>query len=110
VAILEEGAVVGRKRIEVNAPLYYGGYYFLQNSYSLRSKPVQSTFQVHRDPGLGLAYAGFVLLVLGCIHLFYVKPLAAFRRRRAAPASGPLEEETPASSGAAEPAEPAEGS
>jgi len=98
VEILEEGVVVGRRRIEVNAPLAYGGYYIFQNSYNARSRPIRSIFQVQKDPGLGLAYAGFVLLFLGVLHLFYFKPVQRYLRGR----RGRTAEEAPAEMGTAE--------
>ena len=96
VEIIEEGTVVGRKAIEVNAPLFYGGYYFLQNSYDASGGPVTSVFEVRKDPGLGFAYAGFVLLFLGTVHLFYVRPLQAVLRRRSAVAGKGAKADEPA--------------
>ncbi|MHC4599627.1 MAG: cytochrome c biogenesis protein ResB [Planctomycetota bacterium] len=81
VAVLEEGIHVRDARIEVNAPFTYGGFTFYQHNWQKTRYGVYSTFQVVRDPGLGLALAGFALLMLGCIHVFYVLPIQRIRRK-----------------------------
>ncbi|GEM_PF-2439025 len=83
VEILEEGVPVQSGRIEVNDPLRYGGYLFYQSDYEMGSGPPRSVFQVVKDPACEVAYAGFILLMLGAVGAFYVRPLRAARRRAA---------------------------
>jgi cytochrome c biogenesis protein ResB len=87
VEVIEEGFPVRRAKIEVNAPFRYGGYTIYQSSYNAKVEPVRSVFQVVRDPGLNITFAGFLLLLLGCFEVFYVRPLRKIvRRRRGRPA------------------------
>ncbi|MFH1729415.1 MAG: cytochrome c biogenesis protein ResB [Pseudomonadota bacterium] len=72
--ILEDEKEVLRKTIEVNDPLEYKGYRFYQNSYDQESQ-LWSGLEVVKDPGLWIIYFGFLLLCLGVVFIFYVKPL-----------------------------------
>ncbi len=66
--------------ITMNEPLEYKGYKFFQSRYQdlgiedSSGRPVSiSTFSVASDPGLGLKYAGSILLGLGITLMFYMK-------------------------------------
>ncbi|MHC4779998.1 MAG: cytochrome c biogenesis protein ResB [Planctomycetota bacterium] len=83
VSVEEEGTSVEEAVIEVNAPFTYGGYTFYQSSYREGPRVRTSVFQVVRDPGVGLAYAGFALILLGCLHIFFVMPVQRSRKRLA---------------------------
>ena len=72
--VVDGGEVVLEKKIEVNDPLRYGGYTFYQSSYD--SKGLSwSGLQVRNDPGVPFVYAGFLVLLLGMIVIFYINPL-----------------------------------
>jgi cytochrome c-type biogenesis protein CcsB len=61
-------------RIWMNNPLHYKGYSLFQSSYQQPrgpGGPEASVFSVSRDPGQGIVFLGYALLVLGmCIVLF----------------------------------------
>jgi len=75
VTILKSGKEIFSKDIQVNAPLNFAGYNFFQSSYDAQDLS-WSGLQVVRDPGVPVIYAGFVLLILGLVMIFYVGPLA----------------------------------
>ncbi len=64
--IIEEGKVVAAKNIEVNHPLYFGGYHFYQHSYDAEAGQY-TVLMVTSDTGLGLVYAGYVMLCVGVL-------------------------------------------
>ena len=74
--VVEEGAVVRSRTIEVNHPLHYGGYHFYQFSYDTESGSY-TVLSVTSDAGLHVVYAGFVLLLAGLFGLFWVRPATA---------------------------------
>lgn len=67
VKVLVDGEVVKRKNIEVNYPLYYGGYHFYQSSYGgdERSGGMYTVLSVVPYTGLYWVYLGYILLCLG---------------------------------------------
>ncbi len=71
--IFEDGKAMAEKTIVVNDPLSYRGYMFYQSSFR-RDDPTYSGIQVVRDPGLGVVFAGFVMLSLGVIFIYYIRP------------------------------------
>jgi len=75
VSILKDGKEILSKDIQVNAPLNFGGYNFFQASYDSQDLS-WSGLQVVKDPGVPVIYAGFVLLILGLVMIFYVGPLS----------------------------------
>jgi hypothetical protein len=74
VSVIEDGAVVLRKAIEVNDPLKYGGYVFYQTSYDQEGGK-WTGLQVKKDPGVPVVYAGFILLSIGLVLQLYVYPV-----------------------------------
>lgn len=74
VTILKLGKEVMKKEIRMNAPLHFGGYTFFQSSYDVEGLK-WSGIQVVKDPGVGIVYFGFILLILGLTIIFYVNPL-----------------------------------
>lgn len=54
----------------VNHPFKYGGYTFYQSGYDPQN-PNFSSFQVTKDPGTPIVYAGFFLLPFGLFLSFY---------------------------------------
>lgn len=62
--------------ISMNEPLQHGGFTFYQASFEsdpATGKPIASVLSVNRDPGRSLKYFGSLLIVLGTLHLFYLK-------------------------------------
>ncbi len=59
--------------IRVNSPLTYKGYKFYQSNYNPED-PGYSGILVVKDPGLSMVYIGFIMICLGIIYIFYVKP------------------------------------
>lgn len=53
--------------ISMNQPLTYGGFTFYQSSYSRDGERFSSVLGVSRDVGRPIAYAGYILLLLGMI-------------------------------------------
>lgn len=74
VTILKAGKEILSRDIQVNAPLNFAGYNFFQSSYDSQDLS-WSGLQVVKDPGVPVIYAGFVLLILGLVMIFYVGPL-----------------------------------
>ncbi|MBI2922884.1 MAG: cytochrome c biogenesis protein ResB [Planctomycetes bacterium] len=81
VSVIFEGEPVSKETISVNHPLSFGGYRFYQSSFR-REDPSYSGILVVKDPGLPLAYAGFVMICLGAIGRFYLQPWLQKRRQR----------------------------
>lgn len=70
------------KTIRMNKPLDHKGYRIFQSSYS--QDPAQgetSVFTVAKNPGIGLIYGGSIVMCLGIVIVFYVKPLSSFGKR-----------------------------
>ncbi len=84
VSVLEGGASVRRETLSVNHPLSHRGFWLYQSDYRPKD-PTYSGILVVKDPGLGVVYAGFVMLCAGMILSFYVRP----RLRRAARGEAP---------------------
>lgn len=59
--------------IIVNAPFTYKGYKFYQSNYNPEN-PNYSGILLVKDPGLLFVYIGFVLICIGVIYIFYIKP------------------------------------
>jgi cytochrome c biogenesis protein ResB len=69
----EDGKEVRNAVVLVNTPLKVGRYTFYQTSYD--PETLSSTLEVTHDPGVPLVFAGFILLPIGIVLAFYVKPL-----------------------------------
>lgn len=69
--IVRDGQVVERKTIEVNHPLYYGGYFFYQDSYDSVGEQY-TILQVTSDRGLMPVFLGFAMLVFGSCWHFWI--------------------------------------
>jgi len=81
-AVLEGGAVVAEKTIEVNDPLGWGGYHFYQVDYD-HDRGEYTVLSVRSDSGLYAVYAGFVLLVAGTfVRFWFERAWTGLRRRR----------------------------
>ncbi|WP_104749924.1 cytochrome c biogenesis protein CcsA [Helicobacter cynogastricus] len=67
----EKGALIKPYRIFMNHVLDYGGYRFFQSSYDRDEKG--TILSVNRDPGKGVTYLGYSILILGAIILLFSK-------------------------------------
>jgi hypothetical protein len=81
VRIDDPGRGVSEHLISMNHPLHYRGHVFFQASF-VEGEPTTSVFSVARAPGLPLVYLGVVLISLGVVWMFYVKPWLARRQAR----------------------------
>jgi len=81
-AVIENDKTVAEKNVEVNHPLHYGGYYFYQYSYDAQAGQY-SVLMVVSDTGLGLVYAGYVMLCAGVIWHFWLRDI--FKKTRKTP-------------------------
>ncbi len=88
VRVIQNGREVTSHTIEMNDPLKFAGYTVYQSSYDTEAGEDSrySVLSVKRDPGVGLIYAGFVLLTVGLIIVFYINPWAQKRKRADSPA------------------------
>jgi hypothetical protein len=81
VQVRENGKPLFEKLIMMNAPLKYKGYTLYQSGYDSEAGDASrySVLAVKRDPGVWFVYAGFGMLTLGLVIVFYINPL--LRRR-----------------------------
>lgn len=78
-SMIEGGKPVESREIFVNDPYTYGGYTFYQANYDPEHLRY-SGIDVVRDPGLHFVYGGLVVMLLGVLHIFYLRTLG--RRRK----------------------------
>lgn len=75
VQVIDNGKIVLEKSIQVNDPLYYGGYHFYQSSYDTKEGKY-TVLSVTSDSGLYIVYAGYFLLMAGIIwHMWVISVL-----------------------------------
>jgi hypothetical protein len=77
VSIIEDGATIKKAAVAVNAPLQFKGYQFYQSSYRSDKKGDFSIFKVVNDPGLGAVYTGLIMVGLGVLYIYYIRPRKA---------------------------------
>jgi len=77
--IIKDGKVAAAKNIEVNHPFYYGGYHFYQHSYDAEGGQY-TVLMVASDTGLGMVYAGYVMLCVGVFWQLWVRNI--FTRKK----------------------------
>lgn len=71
--IEKNGEKITSSPIVVNSPFTYRGYKFYQSNYN-PDNPDYSGILVVKDPGLMIVYIGFILVCVGIIYIFYIKP------------------------------------
>ncbi len=76
-----DNAVVQGRIIEVNSPFTYKGYTFYQAGYNPDDLSFTS-FEVVKDPGVTVVYAGFSLLIVGLFVVFYLNPWLNGRKEK----------------------------
>lgn len=67
-----EGAAALPAVVSVNHPLHHGGYHIYQMAWG-QDPEIYSILLVASDSGLGVVYAGFILLVLGAVGRFWLR-------------------------------------
>lgn len=72
--IIEGDSVVLSKTIEVNDPLKYKGFAIYQANYNPEDL-AWSGLHIKKDPGIGIVYAGFILLISGITYILFIKPV-----------------------------------
>jgi ResB-like family len=82
-SILKGGAAVESREIFVNDPFNYAGYAFYQANFNPENLRY-SGIDVVRDPGLWFVYGGLVLMLLGVLHIFYLRTLGRRSKESAA--------------------------
>jgi len=80
VDLVEGDTVVGHHVVEVNSPFSYKGYTFYQSGYNPDDLSY-TAFQVVKDPGVPVVYAGFALMIVGLFIVFYLNPWLDARRK-----------------------------
>lgn len=66
------------RTIKMNEPLDYAGWRIFQSSYLQDPQYGEaSVFTVAKNPGIGLTYAGLLILLIGVVLLFYIQPFSS---------------------------------
>jgi hypothetical protein len=63
--IIDDGVLVKAAQIEVNKPLYYKGYHFYQNTFTVEDSVPVSGLLVVSSRGVGTVFAGYALAAIG---------------------------------------------
>jgi hypothetical protein len=79
--VIKDGKVVAEKSIEVNHPLYFGGYHFYQSSYDDDAHKY-TVLSVVSNTGMNLVYAGFLMLVIGVFWHFWLRHIFTKRKTK----------------------------
>ena len=83
-AVLEDPAdgITLQKTIWMNHPLDYKGYRIFQSSYIQDPKTGNtSIFTIAKNPGIVFIYSGAIIIFIGIICVFYVKPFSYLNAR-----------------------------
>jgi len=75
--VIEDGQVVAARTIEVNHPLYYGGYHFYQSSYDDKAGRY-TVLSVTSDSGLVAVFTGFALMCGGAVYHLWLRRIMAY--------------------------------
>ena len=81
VQVIQNEKVILSQSIRVNHPLHFGGYHFYQLSYDEKEEKY-TILLVVSDSGLIIVWAGYALLGLGTVWLFYIGNVIFFIRNR----------------------------
>lgn len=71
--VIDENKVVKETTIEVNKPLYYGGYHFYQNTFAFNQAGPVSGIEVTSSRGVWTVFIGYGLIFLGLVSRFWTK-------------------------------------
>lgn len=81
IEVIKDGKVLAQKSIEVNHPLYFGGYHFYQSSYDADAHQY-TILSVVSNTGLNLVYAGFLMLSIGVFWQFWLRHIFTKRKSK----------------------------
>ncbi len=81
ITVVKDGEDVLSRDIRVNYPLQFAGYSFFQSGYDAEHLN-WTGLRVVRDPGVGIVYSGFGLLILGLCLRFYISPFMGHRESK----------------------------
>lgn len=73
--VIENGKVIKEKMIEVNKPLYYGGYHFYQNTFGYTNSGPVSGILVSSARGVWVVFLGYAMIFFGLIIQLWPKLL-----------------------------------
>lgn len=73
--VLNDGKAVKEATIEVNKPLYYGGYHYYQNTFGYDEQGPVSGIMVTSARGVWGVFAGYALIFMGLLFRFWSKLL-----------------------------------
>lgn len=65
--VIETGEVIKRMTIEVNKPLYHGGYHFYQNTFGYDHLGPASGIKVVSARGVWAVFAGYAIIFIGLV-------------------------------------------
>ncbi|MBN1795139.1 MAG: cytochrome c biogenesis protein ResB [Sedimentisphaerales bacterium] len=88
VGVIQEDEIVAEKKIEVNHPLHFGGYFIYQYDYG-EDNGLYTVLKITSDSGLGLIFGGYAFLCIGVFWQLWFKkrlprwPAASSQWRRA---------------------------
>jgi hypothetical protein len=71
--VYEDGRKMTEKTIVVNDPLSYKGFMLYQSNFN-KDDPTYSGILAVKDPGLGIVFVGFVMMSIGVIFIYYIRP------------------------------------
>jgi len=81
--VTEDGKIVKSKDIEVNSPLFYGGYHFYQSSYQdVGEGKFATILSLTSDSGLYCVFAGFFAMCAGIAYHQWLRPILKTKRVR----------------------------
>jgi len=80
IEIIKDEKVLAEKTVEVNHPLYFGGYHFYQHSYDAEAGQY-TVLMIASDTGLGLVYTGYAILCAGIFWKLWVKNIFAQKKK-----------------------------
>ncbi|MEN8127198.1 MAG: cytochrome c biogenesis protein ResB [Planctomycetota bacterium] len=78
--VIEEGGVVKEATIEVNKPLYYGGYHFYQSTFAYDQTGPVSGISVSSSRGVWVVFVGYGVIFAGLVMQFGSKLLKGVAR------------------------------
>ncbi|HOL32134.1 MAG TPA: cytochrome c biogenesis protein ResB [Anaerohalosphaeraceae bacterium] len=78
--IIQNGRVVKEAAIEVNKPLYYGGYHFYQHTFGYNQSEPVSGIMVVSARGIGFVFGGYGMILAGLA--MHVWPKLFAQRRK----------------------------
>lgn len=81
--VAKSGKMIKSKAIEVNKPLYYGGYHFYQSSYQdVGNGKFATILSVTSDTGLFCVFGGFFAMCVGIVYHQNISSILKNRKNR----------------------------